>query len=200
MEIEGRLVREHVHVIVMDVHAIGHLLDDDAALPITDEPMQQGLLLSGNDLRDKRHVFQRFLDFVNGVEIARDPQREFERGDVLRPFDRLMCKRRIAREIQSGNRQAVFVGAVEIHWAICHDHAHAQYRVRFILALRAECVIVVVAARCGQDGLSVGEAPIKVATEIHVAVIVGETDASAHNELPSIRMEFAVCLMVSAIH
>ena len=85
MEVEGRLIGEHIHIVMMNMHAISHLLDDDATGAIANEPVQQGLLLAGHDLRNERHVLQRLFDFVDTVEIACHPQREFESGDVSVP-------------------------------------------------------------------------------------------------------------------
>ena len=96
MEVERRLIGQHIDVIMMHVHAIGHLLDDDAALAVADEPVQQRLLLSRHDLGDERHVPERLLDLVDGVEITRHPQRKFERGDVFRAFDRFVDERGVA--------------------------------------------------------------------------------------------------------
>ena len=155
MEVERRLIGQHIDVIMMHVHAIGHLLDDDAALAVADEPVQQRLLLSRHDLGDERHVPERLLDLVDGVEITRHPQRKFERGDVFRAFDRFVDERGIAGEIQAGDGQTMFIGAVEIHRPIGHDHTHADHRVRLRLAARTKHRVIVVAARSNQDGLPI---------------------------------------------
>ena len=117
--------------------------------------MQQRLLLAGHDLGDEGHVLQRLLDFVDGIEIACHPQREFEGRDVVGAFDRLMHELRVAGEIQSRDGQTMLVGAVEIHRTVGHDHAHADHRVRHGFAARAEHVVVVVAAWSGQDAFAV---------------------------------------------
>ena len=180
MEVESRLVGEHIHIVMMNVHAVGHLLDDDASGAVTNEPVQQGLLLAGHDLRNERHVLQRFFDFVDTVEIARHPQREFEGSDVFGSFDRLVRKGGVSGEVQSGNGQAMLVGAVEIHGAVGHDHAHADHRIRFALAFGPIHIVVLVASRSDQNGLAVGEAPVEITAEIRVSLIVGETNTSAH--------------------
>ena len=74
---------QHVYVVMVHMHAVRHLFDDDAALAVADDPMQQRLLLAGHDLGDEGHVLQRLLDFVDGIEIACHPQREFEGRDVV---------------------------------------------------------------------------------------------------------------------
>ena len=56
---------------MVHMHAVRHLFDDDAALAVADDPMQQRLLLAGHDLGDEGHVLQRLLDFVDGIEIDR---------------------------------------------------------------------------------------------------------------------------------
>ena len=155
MEVEGRLVGEHVHIVMMNVHAVRHLLDDDASGAVTNEPVQQGFLLSRHDLGDERHVPERLLDLVDGVEITRHPQRKFERGDVFRAFDRFVDERGVAGEIQAGDGQTMFIGAVEIHRPIGHDHTHADHRVRLRLAARTKHRVIVVAARSNQDGLPI---------------------------------------------
>ena len=98
---------------MVHMHAVRHLFDDDAALAVADDPMQQRLLLAGHDLGDEGHVLQRLLDFVDGIEIACHPQREFEGRDVVGAFDRLMHELRVAGEIQSRDGQTMLVGAVE---------------------------------------------------------------------------------------
>ena len=180
MKVEGRLVGKHVHIVMMNVHAVSHLLDDDAAGAVTNEPVQQGFLLAGHDLRNERHVLQRLFDFVDSIEIARHPQREFESGDVFGSFDRLVHKGGVPREVQSGNGQTMLVGAVEIHGAVDHDHAHADHRIRFAFTFGPIHIVVLVASRSDQNGLAVGEAPVEITAEIHVSLIVGETNTSAH--------------------
>ena len=144
MEAKRRLVGQHVYVVMVHMHAVRHLFDDDAALAV-----------AGHDLGDEGHVLQRLLDFVDGIEIACHPQREFEGRDVVGAFDRLMHELRVAGEIQSRDGQTMLVGAVEIHRTVGHDHAHADHRVRRGFAARAEHVVVVVAAWSGQDAFAV---------------------------------------------
>ena len=164
----------------MNMHAVSHLLDDDAAVFITNKPVQQGFLLAGHDLRNERHFLQRLFDFVDTVEIARHPQREFEGSDVFGSFDRLVREGGVSGEVQSGDGQAVLVGAIEIHGTVGHDHAHADHRIRFALAFGPIHIVVPVASRSDQNGLAVGEAPVEITAEIHVSLIVGETNTSAH--------------------
>ena len=47
MEAKRRLVGQHVYVVMVHMHAVRHLFDDDAALAVADDPMQQRLLLAG---------------------------------------------------------------------------------------------------------------------------------------------------------
>ena len=61
MEAKRRLVGQHVYVVMVHMHAVRHLFDDDAALAVADDPMQQRLLLAGHDLGDEGHVLQRLL-------------------------------------------------------------------------------------------------------------------------------------------
>ena len=169
MEVEGRLIGEHIHIVMMNMHAISHLLDDDATGAIANEPVQQGLLLAGHDLRNERHV-----------EIACHPQREFESGDVFGSLDRFVREGGVSGEVQSGDGQAVLVGAIEIHGAIGHNHAHADHRIRLALAFGPIRIVIPVASRSDQNGLAVGEAPVEITAEICVSLIVGETNTSAH--------------------
>ena len=194
MEIEGRLVGEHIHVVVVDVHAVGHLLDDDATGAIADEPVQQGFLLAGHDLGDEGHVLQGFLDLIHGIEVTGHPQREFEGGYVDGAVDRLMGEGGVAGEVKPRDGQSVLVGAVEIHRLVGHDHADANHRIRFGLSLGSEHIVILVGTRGDQNGLSVGEAPVEITAEIHVSFRIGETDASAHNGL----LPFACHLPVDA--
>ena len=71
--IERRLVGKHIDVIMMDVHAVRHLLDNDAALGIADQPVQERLGALGIVRRYKCDVCQRLFDLINRIEITRDP-------------------------------------------------------------------------------------------------------------------------------
>ena len=83
----------------------------------------------------------------------------------------------VSGEVQSGDGQAVLVGAIEIHGTIGHNHAHADHRIRLALAFG---IVIPVASRSDQNGLAVGEAPVEITAEICVSLIVGETNTSAH--------------------
>ena len=155
MPVEGRLVGEHVHVVVVDVHAIGHLLDDDAASSVADEPVQERLGTLGIVGGDEGNVGQCLLDLVDGVEVAGDPQREFAGEDVDTAVLRFRGERCVTGEVQAGDGQPGFVRAVEVHGHAAHFHADADYRTVALAVDVAVCVVAGESAGRDQNGFAV---------------------------------------------
>ena len=73
MPVEGRLVGEGVDGVVVDVHAVCQVLDDDAALGVGDDPVKRAGFHPA-DL-DAHHggIAQGGLCLVDGGEHAADP-------------------------------------------------------------------------------------------------------------------------------
>ena len=99
MEVEGRLVGEHVSIVMMNVHAVGHLLDDNASVAVTSKPVQQGLLLPGTTCEAKRAFFN--ASSTSSTLEVRATTAGIRRWRRFPSTAR--AQRRRGREVQSGN-------------------------------------------------------------------------------------------------
>ena len=183
MPVEGGLVGEYVDVVVMDMHAIGHVLDHDGTVLVTDEVMEKRdrkLVVHG--LGDDGYVGQCFLHLVYRGEVAGYPQGELVCREVGLTLDGICLELGVAGKVEPGDGEALLVCAIEVERNASDHDARPDDRV-ILPRLDPEGVSALVAAGSHGDLLAIAAVPIEVAGEVHVALIIGEPNSRAHGEL-----------------
>ena len=178
---EGGLIGKGVDRIVVYMQAIGHHLDHDATLAVADNPMEQRHAQAfarrfGHD----RHVTQRHLNLIDRRKRRGDPQGKLVGRDIGLAVNRALGILGITREIETRHGEARIVAAVEEHRVVLVIDAHTDHRV-------CRCRVVdkrirnVKPARHHANLLAVVKAPVEVAAQIHVAGIIGKSNARTHS-------------------
>ena len=178
---EGGLIGKGVDRIVVYMQAVSHHLDHDATLAVADNPMEQrhAQPLSGR-FGDNHRVAQRGLDLIDRRERRCHPQGKLIGRDIGLAVDRVLGILGITREIETRHGEARIVAAVEEHRVVLVIDAHTDYRV-------CRCRVVdkrirnVKPARHHANLLAVVKAPVEVAAQIHVAGIIGKSNARTHS-------------------
>ena len=178
---EGRLVGKGVDRVIVHMQAVGHHLDHNAALVVADNPVEQRYAqpLAGR-LGNDCHIVQCGLDLIDRRERRRHPQGKLVGRNVGLALDRTLGILGIARKVEARHGEARIVATVEIHGVVLVVDAHADYRVcrRRIVDKRIRNVKP---ARHHADLLAVVKTPVEVAAQIHVARIIGKSNARAHS-------------------
>ena len=163
------------------MQAISHHLDHNAALAIADNPVEQrhAQALAGR-LGDNHRVAQRRLDLIDRRKRRHHPQGKLVGRDIGLALDRALGVLGIAGKIEAGNRQTRIVAAIEEHGVVLVINAHANHCMhsRRIVDKRIRNVKP---ARHNADLLAIAKAPVQVAAQIHVAGIIGKSNARAHS-------------------
>ena len=178
---EGGLIGKGVDRIVVYMQAVSHHLDHDAALAVADNPMEQrhAQPLSGR-FGDNHRVAQRGLDLIDRRERRCHPQGKLIGRDIVLAVDRALGILGIAGKVEPRHSQTRIVTTVEKHGIVLVIDAHADYRVcrRRIVDKRIRNVEP---ARHHANLLAVVKAPVEVAAQIHVAGIIGKSNARTHS-------------------
>ena len=174
------LVRQRIDRVVHHMQSVGHLLDHDRARAIADNPVQHRHAEPvAYRLRDDVRVGEGCLHLVNRREVGCDPHGELVGGDVRLPVNRAFGVFGESGEIQAGNAQPRVVSAIEIKRIVVEGHRHADHGV-LRLRIGEEGIGERETLRSHHHALAVARAPIEVARQIHVALIVAEPDSRAH--------------------
>ena len=163
------------------MQAVSHHLDHDAALAVADNPMEQrhAQPLSGR-FGDNHRVAQRGLDLIDRRERRCHPQGKLIGRDIGLAINRPLSILGIAGKVESRHGEARIVAAVEEHRVVLVIDAHTDHRV-------CRCRVVdkrirnVKPARHHANLLAVVKAPVEVASQIHVAGIIGKSNTRAHS-------------------
>ena len=163
------------------MQAVSHHLDHDATLVVADNPMEQRHAQPlSRRFGDNHRIAQRSLDLVDRRERRCHPQGKLIGRDIGLAVDRVLGILGITREIETRHGEARIVAAVEEHRVVLVIDAHTDHRV-------CRCRVVdkrirnVKSARHHANLLAVVKAPVEVAAQIHVARIIGKSNARAHS-------------------
>lgn len=184
VEVEGGLVREDPDGIIVDVEPVLHGLDDDRLMWIAHHPVEAGEreALDEGDVRDVQ-LFKDGPRFPDAREEAEEVGKELKRGKVKFSFGWSGIVG-APREVEGGEREALFVHRVGVERISPHDPGHPDDRVAgpyLFTAFQLEGI----AAR--GDGDLLPEAVIEIEGAAEITVAVGPLHAGAHAPLAFFR-------------
>ena len=128
MPIERGLIGKNINRVVMNMQAVCHLLDHDAAVCITDNPVQiRNAQTLACRLSHDHRVRKRCLNFVDRREVRRYPKRKLIRANVRGTVLGRGRKLSIPRKIKTCNSKARVVSAIKEHGIALIVDAHANH-------------------------------------------------------------------------
>ena len=177
----ARLVSENINIVFENLHAFVGIFDNDAALSVTDEPMEQGNRVFVVDgFGDDSDVFKSLLNFINGSEIHCDPERELVSGDIGFAVNGVRLILSVAGEVKPSDSEAGFVGAVKIERSVFLNDAHADEGVlRFHITEKSGMIVVI--SRGDDDFLTIAGGPVEITPKKHITFVIVKTNTRTHD-------------------
>ena len=126
------------------------------------------------------HIAQRGLNLIDRRKRRRHPQGKLVGRDIGLALDGTLGILGVAGKVKSRHGEARIVAAVEIHGVVLVVDAHANHRVRGRRVVHKR-IRNVEPPRHNADLLAIAKAPVQVTTQIHVAGIIGKSNARAHS-------------------
>ena len=181
---KGRLIGEHADRVIVHMHAVSGLLDRDATLRISHNPVK---IRNAKPLTcrfpDNHRICERSLDLIDRGEVRRNPKRKFESANVRGSGSGLSWKLRIPGKIKASNGKARIVAAIEKHRVTFIVDAHADNRVRSRRIVH-KLVRNTRARRPDARHLAVAKRPVKIAPQVHMPIRVQIPYRRAHRPSP----------------
>ena len=129
---------------------------------------------------DNHRIAQCSLGLVDRRERRRHPQGKLVGRDIGLAINRPLGILGIAGKVEPRHSQARIVAAIEKHGIVLVIDTHTDYRMRRRRIVDKR-VRDVEPAGHHANLLAVSKAPVEVAAQIHVAGIIGKSNARAHS-------------------